>query len=178
MHFCVFQFECDIASFWVTLIFLTTWRKKVHFSMVYTSIHHRIDVVNIQNSGGTTNCRRVVSLQSFKHLMASFLSSIRLYALGKWVALFWNNSELAGTFSLKLRFAVGSRRVCRKFWLWEKLRQLFNFSESCFALRYSLRRFYGLYFHKPSSLTKVMRAIILSVIVRKLISWFSLDYRL
>ena len=42
------------------------------FSMVYTLIDHKMTSKNVQNSSGTTRRRRVVSLPSFGHLMASF----------------------------------------------------------------------------------------------------------
>ena len=37
------------------------------FSMVYTLIDHRNDVINFQNLSGTTSHRQVASLQSFEH---------------------------------------------------------------------------------------------------------------
>ena len=43
-----------------------------HFSMVYTLIDHKMTSKNVQNSSGTTSRRRVVSLPSFEHFMASF----------------------------------------------------------------------------------------------------------
>ena len=42
------------------------------FSMVYTLIDHKMTSKNVQNSSGTTSRRRVVSLPSFGHFMASF----------------------------------------------------------------------------------------------------------
>ena len=42
------------------------------FSMVYTLIDHEMTSKNVQNSSGTTSRRRVVSLPSFGHFMASF----------------------------------------------------------------------------------------------------------
>ena len=42
------------------------------FSMVYTLIDHKMTSNNVQNSSGTTCRRRVVSLPSFGHFMASF----------------------------------------------------------------------------------------------------------
>ena len=42
------------------------------FSMVYTFINHKMTSKNVQNSSGTTSRRRVVSLPSFGHFMASF----------------------------------------------------------------------------------------------------------
>ena len=54
-------------------------KKRPQFSIVYTFIDHRNDVIkSVQNSSGTTSSRRVVSLQSFEHFMASFLWSIRV----------------------------------------------------------------------------------------------------
>ena len=42
------------------------------FSIVYTLIDHEMTSKNVQNSSGTTGRRRVVSLPSFGHFMASF----------------------------------------------------------------------------------------------------------
>ena len=47
--------------------------------MVYTLIEMMSS--NVQNSSGTTSRRRVVSLQSFEHFMASFLWSIRVLTM-------------------------------------------------------------------------------------------------
>ena len=57
-------------------------KKRPQFSIVYTFIDHRNDVIkSVQNSSGTTSSRRVVSLQSFEHFMASFLWSIRVQTM-------------------------------------------------------------------------------------------------
>ena len=53
----------------VKSVLLTNRRQ---FSMVYTLIDHKMTSKNVQNSSGTTSRRRVVSLPSFGHFMASF----------------------------------------------------------------------------------------------------------
>ena len=61
-------FVCLFFVFNITL-HLTNRRQ---FSMVYTFIDHKMTSKNVQNSSGTTSRRRVVSLPSFGHFMASF----------------------------------------------------------------------------------------------------------
>ena len=51
------------------IVYLTNRRQ---FSMVYTLIDHKMTSLNVQNSSETTSRRRVVSLPSFEHFMASF----------------------------------------------------------------------------------------------------------
>ena len=64
-------FHCQVLDIlWRHFIVYLTNRRQ--FSMVYTLIDHKMTSKNVQNSSGTTSRRRVVSLPSFGHFMASF----------------------------------------------------------------------------------------------------------
>ena len=56
------------------------------FSMVYTLIDHKMTSLNVQNSSETTSRRRVVSLPSFEHFMASFYGLFNNYSTSaRWI---------------------------------------------------------------------------------------------
>ena len=59
---------------------------RLQFSMVYTLIDHKMTSKNVQNSSGTTSRRRVVSLPSFGHFMASFYGLFNNYSTSaRWI---------------------------------------------------------------------------------------------
>ena len=62
----------QIVTFLETKIVAMDLTNRRQFSMVYTLIDHKMKSKNVQNSSGTTSRRRVVSLPSFGHFMASF----------------------------------------------------------------------------------------------------------
>ena len=65
-------FPLSIPHF--TKQYLTNRRQ---FSMVFALIDHKMKSKNVQNSSGTTSRRRVVSLPSFGHFMASFYGVLK-----------------------------------------------------------------------------------------------------
>ena len=65
----IFLLPIGIFNNFIFSFHLTNRRQ---FSMVYTLIDHKMTSENVQNSSETTSRRRVVSLPSFGHFMASF----------------------------------------------------------------------------------------------------------
>ena len=64
-------FHCQVLNIlWHHFIVYLTNRRQ--FSMVYTLIDNKMMSQNVQNSSGTMSRRRVVSLPSFEHFVASF----------------------------------------------------------------------------------------------------------